>query len=54
MIVRFVRRGIIAFLLTCPLGGCFTINPAPTAYEDSLCPQRLPANGEVVNYGCAH
>jgi hypothetical protein len=52
MIVRFVRRGIIVFLVSCPLGGCFWISPAPTAQEDSLCPQHIPANGEVVNYGC--
>jgi hypothetical protein len=53
MIIRFVRRGIVALLVSYPLGGCFTINPSPTASVDSLCPQHYPATGEVVNYGCA-
>jgi hypothetical protein len=52
MTFRFVRRGIIALLVACPLGGCFTLNPSPTAYEDSLCPKRPPSYGEVVNYDC--
>ena len=54
--MRYLRMCVLALIV--PLGGCLDevgrpLNPAPTASEDPFCKQYIPANGEVVNYGCA-